>query len=127
MELVSLGRQSIYEKENSETKPTGPPGLGVGRWANNPALEKNRPVTDTATTNPENNLASGETPPVEPMMRAGERLWEASTQTTLLTAKSKTRIGTWNIQTLYEAGKSAQVSREMHCYNLKMLGLCETR
>lgn len=40
MELVSLGRQSIYEKENSETKPTGPPGLGVGRWANNPALEK---------------------------------------------------------------------------------------
>jgi len=40
MELVSLGQQSIYEKENSETKPTGPPGLGVGRWANNPALEK---------------------------------------------------------------------------------------
>ena len=60
-------------------------------------------------------------------MRAGESLREASAQTTLLTAKIKTRIGTWNIRTLYEAGKSAQVSREMHRYNLKMLGLCETR
>jgi len=40
MELVSLGRQSIYEKENSDTKPTGPSGLGVGRWAINSALEK---------------------------------------------------------------------------------------
>ena len=53
---------------------------------------KKTPVTETATTNPENNLA-----PVEPMMRAGESLREASAQTTLLTAKSKTRIGTWNI------------------------------
>ena len=61
------------------------------------------------------------------MMRAGESLREASAQTTLLTAKIKTRIGTWNVRTLYEAGKSAQVSREMHRYNLKMLGLCETR
>ena len=59
-------------------------------------------------------------------MRAGESLREASAQTTLLTAKSKTRMRTWNIRTLYEAGKSAQVSREMHRYNLKMLGLCET-
>ena len=41
MELVSLGRRSIYEKENSDNKPFGPPGLGVGRWANNPVPEKN--------------------------------------------------------------------------------------
>ena len=31
MELVSLGQQSIYEKENSHNKPTGSPGLGG--WA----------------------------------------------------------------------------------------------
>jgi len=71
-------------------------------------------------------LAPEESSPVEAMMRAGESLREASAQTTLLTAKSKTRIGTWNIRTLYEAGKSAQVSREMHRHNLKMLGLYET-
>ena len=123
MEFVSLGRQSIYEKENSNTKPNSPPGLGVGRWANNPVPVKNRPVTETATTNPENNLAPEESSPVEPMTQAGESLREASAQITLLTAKSNTSIGTWNILTLYEAGKSAQVSREMHRYNLKMLGL----
>jgi len=71
-------------------------------------------------------LVAEESSPVEPMMRAGESLREANVQTTLLSAKSKIRIGTWNIRTLYEAGKSAQVSREMHHYNLKMLGLCET-
>jgi len=64
---------------------------------------------------------------VEPMTRAGESLREASAPTTLLTTKSTTRIGTWNIRTLYETGKTAQVSREMHRYNLKILGLCETR
>ena len=61
------------------------------------------------------------------MKRAGESLREASAPTTLLTTKTKTRIGTWNIQTLYEAGKSAQVCSEMQRYNLKILGLCETR
>ena len=60
------------------------------------------------------------------MKRAGESLREASAPT-LLTTKTKTRIGTLNIQTLYEAGKSAQVCSEMQRYNLKILGLCETR
>uniref|UniRef100_A0A0L8HXY7 Endonuclease/exonuclease/phosphatase domain-containing protein n=1 Tax=Octopus bimaculoides TaxID=37653 RepID=A0A0L8HXY7_OCTBM len=40
------------------------------------------------------------------MMQAGESLQEASVPTTLLMTKTKTRIGTWNIQTLYEAGKT---------------------
>lgn len=61
------------------------------------------------------------------MTRAGESLWEASSPTSLLTTKAKTRIGTWNIRTLYESGKSAQVAREMERYNIKVLGLCETR
>ena len=72
-------------------------------------------------------MAPEESSPVESMTQAGETLREASAQITLLTAKSKTSIRTWNIRTQYEAGKSAQVSREMHRYNLKMLGLCETR
>ena len=61
------------------------------------------------------------------MTRAGESPREAGVPTTLLTTKTKTRIGTWNIRTLYETGKSAQVCREMHRYQLKILGLCETR
>ena len=72
-------------------------------------------------------MVEGESSFVEPMTRTGESLREASTLTTLLTTKNKTRIGTWNIRTLYETGRSAQVCREMHRYNLKILGLCETR
>ena len=63
----------------------------------------------------------------ESMTRTGESPREASTPKTLLTTKTKTRIGTWNIRTLFETGKSAQVCREMHRYDLKILGLCETR
>ncbi|KAL8622673.1 hypothetical protein ACOMHN_009307 [Nucella lapillus] len=72
-------------------------------------------------------MVEEESSQVELMTRAGESLREASAPTTLLTTKAKTRIGTWNIRSLYETGKSAQVSREMHRYNLKILGLCETR
>ena len=72
-------------------------------------------------------MVEEESSPVELMKRAGESLMEASAPTTLLTTKSTTRIGTWNIRTLYETGKSAQVCKEMHRYNLKILGLCETR
>jgi len=72
-------------------------------------------------------LVEEESSPAEPMKRAGESPREASAPTTLLTTKAKTRIGTWNIRTLYETGKSAQVCSEMHRYNLKILGLSETR
>ncbi|RUS92092.1 hypothetical protein EGW08_000116 [Elysia chlorotica] len=61
------------------------------------------------------------------MTQASESLREASLPTVLLTTKTKTRIGTWNIRTLYETGRIAQVSKEMKEYSLKILGLCETR
>ena len=37
------------------------------------------------------------------------------------------QIGTWNVRTMYEAGKTAQVAAEMRHYNIVVLGLCETR
>ena len=74
-----------------------------------------------------NDQVEEESSLAEPVKRAGESLREASAPTTLLTTKTKTRRGTWNIQTLYEAGKSAQVCSERQRYNLKILGLCETR
>ncbi|RUS73880.1 hypothetical protein EGW08_018350 [Elysia chlorotica] len=61
------------------------------------------------------------------MTQASESLREASLSTVLLTTKTKTRTGTWNIRTLYETGKIAQVSKEMKEYSLKILELCETR
>ena len=40
----------------------------------------------------------------------------------LPTAKNKTSIGTWNVRTLYETGKLAQMIREMLRYGIGILG-----
>ena len=37
------------------------------------------------------------------------------------------RIGSWNVRTLYEAGKTAQTVQEMQKYRLDILGISETR
>ena len=36
------------------------------------------------------------------------------------------RIGSWNVRTLYEAGKTAQTVQEMQKYRLDILGISET-
>lgn len=36
-------------------------------------------------------------------------------------------IGTWNVRTMDEAGKTAQIAAEMKYYNLTLLGIRETR
>ena len=52
---------------------------------------------------------------------------EAMMSTPLLTPKATTLFGTWNVRTMYEAGKCAQIAAEMTAYNLSILDLCETR
>ena len=44
-----------------------------------------------------------------------------------LQPKKKTRIGTWNVRTLYQTGKLSQVVNEFDNYRLDLLGLSETR
>ena len=45
----------------------------------------------------------------------------------VVSAKTKTRIGFWNVRTMYETGKLAQVTAEMRCYKLHILGVSESR
>ena len=45
----------------------------------------------------------------------------------LLSPKSRLRIGTWNVRTMYEQGRCAQVVKEMKRYNLSILGVSEMR
>ena len=52
---------------------------------------------------------------------------EATRPTPLLTPKTTTLFGTWNVRTMYKAGKAAQIANEMTTYKLAILGLCETR
>ena len=45
----------------------------------------------------------------------------------VLGAKTKIRIGFWNVRTMYETGKLAQVTAEMRRYKLYVLVMSESR
>ena len=47
--------------------------------------------------------------------------------TELFSAKHTTKIGTWNVRTLYQSGKCAQAAKEMDRYKIEILGLSEVR
>jgi len=62
------------------------------------------------------------------MMEPSESRKEARIRKTqILTTKEQTRIGTWNVRTLYITGKLAQVTIEMQKYKLHILGVSEMR
>lgn len=45
----------------------------------------------------------------------------------LFSAKTITRIGTWNVRTLYQSGRLAQLLKEFDDYQLDILGISEMR
>ncbi len=49
------------------------------------------------------------------------------TRSSILSAETTTRIGTWNVRTLYQCGKLAQLLYEFHNYRMDILGLSEMR
>ena len=62
------------------------------------------------------------------MTRADESPKEvSSSRTRVFRAKNITRIGTWNLRTLFESGKLAQAIREMKKYRLEVLQISEMR
>ena len=61
------------------------------------------------------------------MKLGGQSRKEATQPKILLTTRRSTRLGTWNVRTMYEAGKAQQIAAEMKEYHLDILGLCETR
>ena len=61
------------------------------------------------------------------MTHGGESQQEATLLKTILSTRAITTFGAWNVRTMYEAGKTAQVSAEMRKHNLAILGISETR
>ncbi|KAH3831050.1 hypothetical protein DPMN_104310 [Dreissena polymorpha] len=45
----------------------------------------------------------------------------------ILGPKSSWRVGCWNVRTLYQTGKLAQVVKEMESYGISLLGVSEAR
>ncbi len=58
------------------------------------------------------------------MKRGSENRNEAALRMNLLLPKTPMQIGMWNVKTMYDAGKTAQVVAET---KLAVLRLCETR
>ena len=50
-----------------------------------------------------------------------------NTKCGLLTPKHSLNIGAWNVRTMYETGKTAQVVNEMRRYNISIVGVSECR
>ena len=44
-----------------------------------------------------------------------------------MSTKQKTRIATWNVRTMFQPGKTQQITKEMKRFNLSILGVSETR
>ena len=93
---------------------------------------KNKKVTETqaSTLNFSHILGDGGVSALADLMKDSgqshkEVLMDATGQKPSSLNKSL-RIASWNVRTMYEAGKSAQVSKEMHRYRLHILGISET-
>ena len=62
------------------------------------------------------------------VMRLDEIHQEVQPQISMLSARTTTtKIPTWNVRTLYQTGKLAQVIKEFENYNLYILGVTEMR
>ena len=75
--------------------------------------------------NPDNASPAG--PPQDPMNPGGQSRQEASRRTPVLSARTTTRIATWNVQTMFETGKLFAVEQEMERYGISILGVSEAR
>ncbi|KAH3890681.1 hypothetical protein DPMN_014766 [Dreissena polymorpha] len=63
---------------------------------------KKYPATETeATVNINQRSIQKDASAQRPMTQAGESLMEASLPTHLLSMKAKTKVGTWNVRTMY--------------------------
>ncbi|KAK7097079.1 hypothetical protein V1264_004109 [Littorina saxatilis] len=52
---------------------------------------------------------------------------ETTEPTTIMSTRTTTTLGTWNVRTMFETGKTAQVAAEMRNYNLSILGISKSR
>ena len=57
----------------------------------------------------------------------GQMTAQGTTRPSLLHPQQSYYIGAWNVRTMYETGKAAQIEREMNKYNIQILGISESR
>ena len=91
---------------------------------NNPVLRRGRPA---GATDESPDVAPSPAAPADLMNPGGKSHLEASRRTPVLSTRTTTKIGTWNVQTMFETGKLYAVEKEMERYGLDILGVSEAR
>ena len=100
------------------------------RWASNSPRKKYL-ATEIPTTS-ENYQHLGETPRAETLAshmtsRSQSRKETSAPTTSLASPKQLLKLAAWNVRTMYETGKCAQVVAEMQRYGICILGVSEMR
>ena len=99
------------------------------RWASDPPRKKTH-ATETSTNNPKEQPLgqSGADADTHPMTSRNQSREEVSTpKESLAKPRHQVRVAAWNVRTMYETGKTAQVVREMKRYDISILGISEMR
>ena len=91
-----------------------------------------KPINATKTLTrilKDNSVLEEDGPPVRGAMTPGSESQhlEAARPSAIISTRTTTTIGTWNVRTMFEAGKAAQVAAEMRNYNISILGISESR
>lgn len=91
-------------------------------------MEKKKIVTETETieTSSLNDQSLNDDPQVGCMNHLRQTHQKPQVGNCLLKLKSRMRIGCWNVGTLHQTGKLAQLTKEMQHYNLSIVGVCES-
>ncbi|XP_063436004.1 craniofacial development protein 2-like [Mytilus trossulus] len=126
MELISHGRQSSMGKntQTAKLRPTGSRFLAwlITRQSKKKLITENTPKETLNCVNEDIRHTD------DPMNVSSEsRNAARGKKCGLLTPKNVLSIGAWNVRTMYETGKTAQVVNEMRRYNISILGVSECR
>ena len=106
---------------------TGPPGWGLG-WGLITHSRKNKFITETEDIQIAINIGETTRAHSSRMTHLGQSRKETQRPTaSIVNPKLETRIGNWNVRTMFETGKTGQVAREMERYKLDILGISECR
>jgi hypothetical protein len=98
----------------------------LGSGPTTPPSKKEK-VTDTRKQKDTiSTLGEDEAPSIGLMMASGESRKEPTGLKPSTSNKRSLRIASWNVRTLYEAGKCKQALHEMRRYSLHMLGVSES-
>ena len=104
------------------------PRIRGSRWVYSPVGKKKSLVTKASTLSYQNTHLGEEGPPERRIMTScSESRREAAGPTPLLNTRTALKIGTWNVRTMFDTGRTVQVARERKVYGLQVLGLSETR